>query len=212
MSSVGRQYSSFDRLVIGLQRLRIPPPRDASNYPAENIDDNPLSGDQQTHSAGLMRVNHAGEIAAQGLYIGQAATARHETTRDLLHGAALEEQQHLAWCHQRLGELSARPSLLAPFWHGGSVAIGILNGLRGDTWSLGFVAETEHQVEEHLLKHLSQLPEGDQRSREIIKQMHSDEAAHRVNAIAAGGRPLPWPVRLAMRASAKVMTITAYRF
>ncbi|MEL0082744.1 MAG: 2-polyprenyl-3-methyl-6-methoxy-1,4-benzoquinone monooxygenase [Gammaproteobacteria bacterium] len=206
-----RRFTAIDRLLIGLQQLAPPKPTRVIPSPAENLPDDPLSDEQRRHSAGLMRVNHAGEIAAQGLYTGQAVTARAQATRDLLNQAGLEEQYHLQWCTQRLDELSSRPSQLTPLWHGGSIVIGGINGLLGDPWSLGFVAETEHQVEKHLQGHLQRLPADDHRSRAVVEQMLNDEAGHRVNATIAGGKTLPWPVRLAMKATAKVMTTTAYR-
>ncbi|RLA10194.1 MAG: demethoxyubiquinone hydroxylase family protein [Gammaproteobacteria bacterium] len=207
-----RRHSTVDQLLIGIQQLGQSRSVTTTPSPAEQWPETLLTDPEKRHVTGLMRVNHAGEIAAQGLYIGQAATARGETTRNLLRNAGQEEQNHLHWCHQRLTELSAKPSALTPIWHAGSILIGGLNGLRGDRWSLGFVAETEHQVEKHLSKHLSRLPPGDQRSRAIIEQMISDEVHHRASAIEAGSRALPWPVRIAMRISARVMTITAYRF
>lgn len=165
------------------------------------------------HAAALMRVNHAGEIAAQALYHGQALTARNERVRQSLLAAARDETDHLAWCEQRVRELDSRVSLLAPVWYAGSFAIGALAGLAGDRNSLGFVAETERQVIEHLESHLhgSGLPEDDERSRRIVAQMQADEARHGLDARAAGGRDLPRPVREMMRRTAQVMTRTAYR-
>ncbi len=169
-----------------------------------------LSADDQRRSASLMRVNHAGEIAAQALYHGQALVARTATTRSMLLKAAEEEADHLAWCETRLSELDARPSLLNPLWYAGSFAIGALAGLIGDPVSLGFVVETERQVEGHLDSHLGALPAGDLRSRAIVKAMQADEAAHGAHARAAGGIDLPAPVRELMRGTARVMTSTAY--
>jgi len=163
------------------------------------------------HAAALMRVNHAGEIAAQALYHGQALTARNPKTREALLEAARDETDHLAWCEQRVRELDDRTSLLAPLWYAGSFAIGAVAGLAGDRNSLGFVAETERQVIEHLESHLHDLPEGDERSRRIVEQMRDDEARHGSEASAAGGRELPRPVRDLMRRTARVMTRTAYR-
>lgn len=156
-----------------------------------------------------MRVNHAGEIAAQGLYHGQALVARNPATRAMLEQAAREEADHLAWCEQRLRELDDRPSLLDPLWYAGSFAIGALAGLAGDRHSLGFVAETERQVERHLDRHMEQIPAGDTRTRAIVDQMRADEQAHGQLATQAGGTPLPRPVQQLMQATARVMTGTA---
>lgn len=174
----------------------------------------PVSGtlieSRRRHVAGLMRVNHAGEIAAQGLYHGQSLTAQKPETRDALRRAADEEGDHLAWCRDRLDELGSRPSLLDPLWYAGSVAIGAIAGLCGDRASLGFMAETESQVEGHLAKHLEKLPPEDLRSRAIIEQMQVDEAGHGRAALAAGGVALPEPVPRLMRLTARIMTGTAY--
>jgi ubiquinone biosynthesis monooxygenase Coq7 len=170
----------------------------------------PADSDRRRHVAGLMRVNHAGEIAAQGLYQGQALTARTPETRAALRRAADEEGDHLAWCRDRLDELGSRPSLLNPLWYAGSVAIGAVAGLCGDRASLGFMAETEKQVEGHLADHLSRLPADDARSRAIIEQMQADEVGHGRAAIAAGGESLPEPIPRLMRLAARFMTGTAY--
>ncbi len=161
-------------------------------------------------SAALMRVNHAGEIAAQALYHGQALVARTAATRNLLLKAAHEENDHLAWCETRLKELDSRPSLLNPLWYAGSFAIGAMAALLGDRMSLGFVVETERQVEGHLDQHLARLPQDDARSRAILETMRSDEIAHGMTAKAAGATELPAPVRMLMRSTARVMTSTAY--
>lgn len=170
----------------------------------------PSDPGSRRHAAGLMRVNHAGEMAAQGLYHGQALTARRPETRAALRKAADEEGAHLAWCRDRLDELGARQSLLDPLWYAGSVAIGALAGLAGDRISLGFMAETERQVERHLASHLERLPADDTRSRAIIQQMRADEIAHGGAAIAAGAAPLPEPMPGIMRVTARIMTRTAY--
>src|SRR5512135_2686488 len=164
------------------------------------------------HAAGLMRVNHAGEIAAQALYHGQALTARNEQVRRSLLEAARDETDHLAWCEQRVRELDSHTSLLAPVWYAGAFAIGAITGLAGDRTSLGFVAETERQVIEHLESHLhgNGLPDGDDRSRRIVEQMQDDEARHGSDARNAGGRELPRFVQELMRRTARVMTRTAY--
>jgi ubiquinone biosynthesis monooxygenase Coq7 len=170
----------------------------------------PADEGRRRHTAGLMRVNHAGEIAAQGLYYGQALTARMPATRAALMRAAGEEGDHLAWCRDRLDELGSRPSLLNPLWYAGSVAIGAIAGLFGDRVSLGFMAETERQVEGHLAEHLARLPDVDLRSRAIVAQMQADEVHHGRAALAAGGAPLPPPVPRMMRFGARIMTGTAY--
>jgi ubiquinone biosynthesis monooxygenase Coq7 len=170
----------------------------------------PADQSERRRAAGLMRVNHAGEIAAQGLYQGQALTARSPATRAALVRAAGEEGDHLAWCRERLEELGARPSLLDPLWYAGSIAIGALAGLAGDRMSLGFMAETERQVEGHLASHLGKLPAADLRSRAIVEQMKADEAGHGRAALAAGAAELPEPVPRLMRLAARIMTGTAY--
>jgi 3-demethoxyubiquinol 3-hydroxylase len=169
-----------------------------------------LSESEKRHSAALMRVNHAGEIAAQALYHGQALVARSNATRDLLLKAAHEETDHLAWCETRLKELDSRPSLLNPLWYAGSFAIGAAAALLGDRLSLGFVVETERQVEGHLNEHLARLSPDDVRSRAILQTMRTDEIAHGMSAKAAGGAELPSPVRSLMRGTARLMTSTAY--
>ncbi len=163
------------------------------------------------HSAGLMRINHTGEVCAQALYSGQAAVARDPSVRAQLHAAAQEETDHLAWCADRLDALHSRPSLLNPLWYAGSYAIGMAAGLRGDGWNLGFVVETERQVEAHLAEHLQTLPEADTRSRAVLEVMKADEARHADHALEAGARILPPPVTQAMAAASKVMKATAYR-
>lgn len=158
-----------------------------------------------------MRVNHAGEMAAQGLYHGQALFTRDARVRAQLENAGREETDHLAWCETRLHELADRPSLLSPFWYLGSFAIGAAAGLAGGRIGLGFVSETERQVEAHLDSHLTRLPDGDARSRAILEQMRDDEIRHGAQARAAGGIELPAPVRSLMRATARIMTGTASR-
>jgi ubiquinone biosynthesis monooxygenase Coq7 len=169
----------------------------------------PEGGDAQV-SAGLMRVNHTGEICAQALYSGQALFARDAGVRMALHTAAAEERDHLAWCRARLDELGSRPSLLDPFWYAGSFGLGIVSGLAGDRWSMGFLAETEAQVERHLEGHLDRLPLSDQRSRAVVEQMKVDESRHGEAGRALGGADLPLPVKAAMRLASRVMTRTAY--
>ncbi|HEY0309619.1 MAG TPA: 2-polyprenyl-3-methyl-6-methoxy-1,4-benzoquinone monooxygenase [Luteimonas sp.] len=170
-----------------------------------------LDDDERRHAAGLMRINHVGEVCAQALYVGQAAVARDGATRRQLLAAAQEETDHLAWCADRLRELDSRPSLLNPLWYAGSFAIGAVAGLRGDGWNLGFVVETERQVEAHLDEHLRVLPEADARSRAILGTMKADEARHAANAEAAGARVLPPPVPSLMAAASRLMKTVAYR-
>jgi 3-demethoxyubiquinol 3-hydroxylase len=169
-----------------------------------------LTESQRRLSASLMRVNHVGEICAQALYQAQALTARHPELQRQLAQAAQDETDHLAWTHQRLQELDDRPSLLTPLWYAGAFGIGCAAGLAGDAVSLGFVAETEHQVEAHLQDHLERLPAEDARSRAIVEQMRQDEARHAEEALQAGGISLPPPVRGLMRMAGKVMTTTAH--
>ncbi|NCV72200.1 MAG: 2-polyprenyl-3-methyl-6-methoxy-1,4-benzoquinone monooxygenase [Burkholderiaceae bacterium] len=170
-----------------------------------------LSPQDRTHVAGLMRVNHVGEVCAQALYQSQKFLAKTPETRALLDQAAKEEMDHMAWCEERLKELDSRPSLLNPLWYAGAFGIGLVAGLAGDRWSLGFVAETEKQVERHLDDHLEQLPEGDLRSRAIVEQMRIDEIEHGTSAIAAGGQELPRPLQTLMAGISKIMTTTAYK-
>ena len=180
-------------------------------YPAENLESPPLADPDKSHAAALMRVNHAGEICAQALYSGQALTSSNPELRRKLDGAAREETEHLAWTERRLEELGSRGSLLNPLWYAGSFAMGALAGLAGDRWNLGFLSETERQVEQHLSSHLDRLPPEDVRSRAVVAQMRSDEAGHAQMAEDQGAARLPLPVRAAMRLTAKVMTTTAYQ-
>ncbi|MEJ8569087.1 2-polyprenyl-3-methyl-6-methoxy-1,4-benzoquinone monooxygenase [Elongatibacter sediminis] len=211
-----RTFSPLDRALIRLdQALRLSAgaaPEPGRANPAGDTADIDLEDTERRHVAGLMRVNHAGEICAQALYAGQAATARDDSVREAMQQAADEEIDHLAWCEDRLEELDSRPSLLNPVWYAGSYAIGALAGLAGDRWSLGFVRETENQVEAHLAEHLERLPAGDARSQAILDQMKSDEARHADMAEQAGGRVLPRPARRLMAATAGIMKALAYRF
>lgn len=177
---------------------------------AAPVSPTPLPEADRRQSAALMRVNHSGEIAAQALYHGQAFVSRTAATRSLLLKAAHEEADHLAWCAARLQELDSRPSLLNPVWYCGSFAIGVLAAAIGDRTSLGFVVETERQVEGHLEEHLARLPSGDTRSRAILNVMRMDEIAHGAAAKSAGASELPAPVRVLMRHAARVMTTAAY--
>lgn len=214
MPAADRHLSLVDRLIQELERaMRTVAAANVASRPnpAGSSLESLAEDEARRHAAALMRVNHAGEIAAQALYHGQALTAHNPKTREALLLAARDETDHLAWCEQRVRELGDRTSLLAPVWYAGSFAIGALAGLAGDRNSLGFVAETERQVIEHLESHLHALPEGDERSRRIIEQMRDDEARHGSEASAAGGRELPRLVRELMRRTARVMTRTAYR-
>jgi ubiquinone biosynthesis monooxygenase Coq7 len=175
------------------------------------LPDEDLGADERRLAAALMRVNHVGEVCAQALYDGQAAVTADQALRARLREAASEEGDHLAWTRERIAELGGRPSLLNPVWYAGAFAIGVLAGRAGDRTSLGFMAETERQVEAHLDGHLDRLPPGDVRSRAIVAQMKIDEAAHAQAAIELGGEPLPPPVRAAMRLAARLMTTTAHR-
>ena len=170
-----------------------------------------LSPDEQRLSGALMRVNHVGEVCAQALYQAQAISARTAAMRDQMITAAREETDHLAWTQRRLAELGARPSLLNPLWYAGAFGIGMLAGRLGDATSLGFVLETERQVEQHLMGHIDRLPVADTRSRAVVAAMQADERAHGDAALHAGAAALPAPVRWAMRGAAKLMTATAHR-
>jgi ubiquinone biosynthesis monooxygenase Coq7 len=172
--------------------------------------DVPASEEDRRLSSGLMRVNHTGEVCAQALYSGQSLVARDAVVRSALQAAAAEERDHLSWCRSRLADLDARPSLLDPLWYAGSFAWGVASGLAGDRWSLGFLAETEAQVERHLGGHLELLPRDDACSREIVAQMREDESRHGQTGRDLGAAELPYVVKLAMQAASKVMTRTAY--
>ena len=204
----------IDDIVIGLDRalrtVAAEPVAERAN-PGAAIDDAQLDDTERQHAAGLMRVNHTGEICAQGLYEGQALTAKDDATREALLNAAQEETDHLAWCQDRLGELDARPSVLNPLFYAASYAMGAVTGLMGDKVSLGFVEATEDQVCKHLESHMDSLPEQDQRSRAIITQMHEDEERHGADAMEQGGAEFPRPVKNLMTVISKVMTETTYR-
>lgn len=212
---MNQQTSIIDTLISGLdQALRIATtraPESPRPNPAGDIPEIVLDDSQRRHVAGLMRINHTGEVCAQALYAGQAATARDPAVRDKMHEAAVDEIDHLAWCEQRLDELDDRPSHLNFFWYAGSWALGMAAGIAGDEWSLGFLEETEKQVESHLDDHLGQLPVEDKRSEAILAQMKIDEARHAVMAHESGARDLPLPVKRMMTASSKVMKALVYR-
>ncbi len=179
--------------------------------PAESAQDAEFTATGQAESICLMRVNHAGEVCAQALYQGQALTAREDTVRDQMQQAAVEENDHLLWCRQRLEELGGHTSLLNPLWFTGSFLLGAASGLLGDRWSLGFLAETERQVVHHLEGHLQRLPDNDRKSRAILEQMKTDEGTHRDTAVNGGGAELPDPVKRGMTLVSRLMTMTAYR-
>lgn len=203
-----------DNLIINIDKaLRTVFASAASRraYPDAGLEDAELSEADKRHAAGLMRVNHCGEVCAQALYAGQALTARNPEAAKALIEASDEETEHLAWCEKRLNELGSRKSFLNPLWYAGSFGLGVLAGALGDKWNLGFLAETERQVEGHLDSHLSLLPENDAKSRAIVEQMKADEIRHAETAIEHGGAPLPMPVKLAMKLTSKVMTGLAYR-
>jgi 3-demethoxyubiquinol 3-hydroxylase len=205
---------SLDALIVGFDRgLRTLAGIASSSRatPGAAIPDAELTGEEKRHAAGLMRVNHTGEVCAQALYAAQALVAGDASVREQFAQAAREEEEHLAWTKGRLDELGSRTSLLNPLWYAGSFAIGVAAGMAGDAVNLGFVVETERQVEEHLTGHMDRLPPQDARSRAIVEQMRDDEARHGALALAAGGTPLPFPVRGLMRMAADVMRAVAYR-
>ena len=212
--TAARTLGPLDRLLDSAQNALSTVagnPRAERGNPGEAEAEVVLDEPERRHAAGLMRINHVGEVCAQALYIGQAAVARDPATRDQLLAAAQEETDHLAWCADRLRELDSRPSLLNPLWYAGSWAIGAVAGLRGDGWNLGFVVETERQVEAHLDEHLQTLPEADGRSRAILRVMKADEARHADHAEAAGAKALPQPIPRVMALASKLMKTVAYR-
>lgn len=203
----------MDELIIEFDkalRAVFGPARSARPVPGEALPENTLSQEEQRNAAALMRVNHCGEICAQALYQGQALASGDPAVRDALRCAADEETEHLAWTERRIRELGGRKSLLNPLWYGGSLVIGVLAGRLGDAWNLGFLAETERQVEAHLAGHLQRLPEADRKSWAVLEQMKADEIAHAHTAERLGARDLPGPVKLAMRLASGVMTRASY--
>jgi ubiquinone biosynthesis monooxygenase Coq7 len=196
----------FDKAL----RTVFAPASTARKVPGSDLPEATLTEQERRHVAALMRVNHCGEVCAQALYQGQALTSRDPATRQSLKQAAWEETEHLNWTEHRMAELDGRKSLLNPLWYAGSLVIGVLAGKLGDDWNLGFLAETERQVEGHLDSHLGRLPPQDQRSREILEQMKQDEISHAQMATRLGARELPLPVKVAMKASSKAMTLTSY--
>ena len=212
---LNRQLSPIDHLINnfdqGLRTLIGKPEGTERKNPAAKIDDAELSTREKRLAASLMRVNHSGEVAAQALYQGQALTAKNEDVKQQMERSAQEENDHLEWCEQRLQELDSHKSLLNPLWYTGSLAIGALAGIAGDKWSLGFVVETEKQVEKHLNEHLERLPEQDAKSRAIVEQMRDNEIQHATKALDAGGANLPAPIKQAMKLTSKIMTTAAHR-
>ena len=209
-----RRLTPIDQVLINadhaLRTLFGRPQTTERTNPAEGIPEAELTDEQRRHVARLMRINHTGEICAQALYQGQALTAKLPDTRKRLERSAKEENAHLAGCAARLDDLGDRKSLLNPLWYAGSFAMGAAAGLAGDKWSLGFVVETERQVEDHLDEHLEQIPIDDEKTRTILEQMKADEVHHAQIAHAAGGAELPAPIRAAMRLTSKMMTGTVY--
>jgi ubiquinone biosynthesis monooxygenase Coq7 len=214
MNVCTRRYSKLDHVLMtidqGVRILAGAYPSAKRHNPAAQLAETALTSEQQRHSAGLMRVNHVGEVCAQALYSGQSLTARAEKTRTAMQQAAMEENDHLVWCKERLHELNSRVSYLNPLWYGYSLMLGVLAGLLGDAWSLGFIVETERQVIAHLEKHLQRLPAHDQKSRKIVAQMCEDESHHATAATLAGAKELPSAAKFAMKCLSKVMTKTAY--
>lgn len=206
MLSVDRFIVEFDK---GLRTL-FSQAHSARPYPDAQLHDAPLDEAEKKHAAALMRVNHTGEICAQALYQGQALTARDPQVQQRLQQAAQEETEHLAWTAKRVHELGGHLSVLNPLWYSGALAMGAFAGLLGDKWNLGFLAETERQVGEHLQSHLQKLPVQDEKSRAIVQQMYVDETAHADMAVELGGAPLPQPVQFAMQLNGKLMTNTVY--
>lgn len=209
-----RSLSPLDRLLAGCERALeavAGSPQAMRPSPGDSVAEVPLDETERRHVAGLMRVNHTGEVCAQALYLGQAALARRADNRAHLLHAASEETDHLAWCAQRLQQLHSRPSLLNPLWYAGSYAIGALAALAGDPLSLGFVVETERQVETHLAEHIERLPAQDACSRAVLTQMQADEVRHAQAAQQRGGIDLPFPLPELMHLSSLVMKTVAYR-
>jgi ubiquinone biosynthesis monooxygenase Coq7 len=206
MFGLDRMITAFDN---GLRTV-FAPAHSARAVPGEAMSEVEMTSSERGHAAALMRVNHTGEICAQALYQGQALTARNVEARAALEQAAAEETDHLAWTAQRIDELGGRASLLNPLWYAGSFALGAAAGFLGDKWNLGFLAETERQVEGHLAGHLDRLPAQDEKSRAIVSAMKDDEARHAHTAVGHGAAELPEPVKLAMKLGSRVMTRTAF--
>ena len=206
MAQLDSFIAGFDRALRTLSGVT----QASRASPARDVPEADSDARSRAHAAALMRVNHVGEVCAQALYQGQAMTARDAHARRQLEQASREEEDHLAWSAERIRELDGRTSILNPLWYAGSFAIGALAGAAGDRWNLGFLAETERQVEEHLTGHLDRLPPEDQRTRALVEAMRADEARHRDSALRLGAAPLPSPVRAGMRLASGVMTRIAY--
>lgn len=210
-----RQLTLIEQILCevdtAIRTIFVPQTRSSKRKsPASVCDDHELTPKEKKHVAGLMRVNHAGEVCAQALYQGQALTAQLSHVKMQMEEAAAEEIDHLAWCENRLNELGSKPSVLNGLWYGGSLMLGALAGLAGDRWSLGFVAETERQVSAHLQKHLHLIPSHDLKTKHILTQMHKDETHHAETALAAGGAELPAPIKQLMGFTSLLMTKSSY--
>lgn len=204
---------NLDQLIIEFDkglRTVFAPAQTQRSVPGGDLPEAELSPEEKRHAAALMRVNHVGEVCAQALYQGQALSSRDPALADALHQAAQEETEHLAWTERRIAELGGRKSLLNPLWYGGALVMGLAAGRMGDAWNLGFLAETERQVEAHLADHLGRLPSADHKSQAVLDQMKRDEIAHAETAVRLGARQLPGPVKVAMKLASRVMTRTAY--
>ena len=202
-----RAITEFDRALRTITGSQ----SSSRSSPANGQREGELTPAERAHSAALMRINHVGEVCAQALYQGQALTARDPAIRAQLQKAAREEQDHLAWSGERIRDLGGRPSLLNPLWYAGALAMGTASGLLGDRWNLAFLAETEHQVEEHLAGHLGKISPEDARTLAVVDRMRIEEGQHRETALALGGAEMPYPVKVVMRLFAKVMTTVSYR-
>lgn len=212
-----RYLTLTDQLIthfdMAIRTVCIPKQRVCNRQsPAQTVSSSRLNREEQRHVAGLMRVNHAGEVCAQALYQGQALTAKLPTIKEQMKAAAEEEIDHLAWCEQRLSELNSAPSKLNGLWYCGSLMLGALAGLVGDRWSLGFVAETERQVAAHIQRHLAELPIHDQKTRAILTQMHEDETHHAELAQDSGAANLPILIKRLMNGVSKLLTHASYHF